>query len=77
MSSNLRRQLMRLNPGGRRVKSRIRTGNVAAFIPEESALKVHTKHAGSVESIPLVAGEGGGVGSQWESAQLFKVDRSR
>ncbi len=32
-----RHQLIRLDLGGRRVKSRIRTGNVAAFIPEESA----------------------------------------
>ncbi len=30
-------QMIRLDPGGRRVRSRIRTGNVAAFIPEESA----------------------------------------
>ncbi len=72
MSSKLRRQLIRLDPGGIQVKSRIRTGDVAVFITEERALKVHTKHTSSVESIPLVAG-----GSQWESAHLFKVGRSQ
>ncbi len=56
--------LIRLDPGGRRVKSRVRTGNVTAFIPENSAYK----HASSVRLMPLVDG-----GSQWESAQLFKV----
>ncbi len=60
MSSNLRPQLIRLDPGGRRVKSRIRTGDVAVFITEERALKVHTKHTSSVESISLVAGGANG-----------------
>ncbi len=36
---NLRCQLMRLDPGGRRVKSRFRIGNVAAFISEERVQK--------------------------------------
>ncbi len=58
--------MIRLDHGGRRVKSRIRTGNVAAFIPENSAYN----HAISVESISSVAG-----GSQWERAQQFKVGR--
>ncbi len=44
--------LIRLDPGGRR----IRTGNVAAFIPEKNALKSAYKHVSSVESISLVAG---------------------
>ncbi len=39
MIRHLRRQLMRLDPGGRRVKSRIRTGNVVAFIAEEKRIK--------------------------------------
>ncbi len=34
-------KLIRLDPGGgRRVKSRIRTGNVAALIPENSTYKI-------------------------------------
>ncbi len=59
--------LIRLDQGGRRVKSRVRTGNVTAFIPENSTYK----HASSVGLLSLVDG-----GSQWESAQLFKVGRS-
>ncbi len=31
--------VIRLDPGGRRVKNRVGTGNVAAFIPEEGAQK--------------------------------------
>ncbi len=50
--SQYKLMVIRLDPGGRRVKNRIRTGNVAAFIPENSAYN----HASSVESISLVAG---------------------
>ncbi len=64
--------MIRLDPGGRRVKSRIRAGNVAAFIAEQSAYKMDTKHASGVESISLVAG-----GSQWERLAVCVFARVR
>ncbi len=64
--------VIRFDSGGRQVKSQLREQSVAACIKENSTLNGAYKHVSSVGFMSLVAG-----GSQWESAQPFKVGRSR
>ncbi len=59
---------MRLGPKGRQVKDRFRAGNAAAFTTKGSA---HKKCMQTREHLGVNI-----IGSQWESAQLFKVGRS-
>ncbi len=64
--------LIRLDPGERQVKGQIRAEVVAAYIEEKSAIKGANKRVSNLGVMLLVA-----CGNQWESAQLFKVIRSR
>ncbi len=59
-----------LDPKEREVKGQIKAERISAYIAEKSVLKSANKHASSVGLMSLVGG-----GSQWESAQLFKVRR--
>ncbi len=68
---NLRCQLIRLDPGGRRASSELGQGTQPRLfqrMAHKSAYKTREQRGINIS---------GSWGSQWESARLFKVGRSR